>query len=171
MKKRIFLGLIVLVSTTLILGLANAKGNVGHKTPTNTTTNSTVFIHNINEANGQLLLTSDEIQWYEDEEANLQFREHEEDANEQEALDGYYIVNDNSELQSLRISPNAEVIMQIYDQPGVTAEPELNPDEAVSLKQFKALFNQMDRLDLRDYPFHLTIKNGEVIKIVQQFIP
>jgi hypothetical protein len=171
MKKRVSLGLIVIVSTTLLLGFANAKGNGGQKAATNTTTTSTVFIHNINETNGQLSLTTDKINWYEGDEADKQFREHEGDTDEQEALDGYYIVNDNSDLQDLRVSPNAEVIMQIYDQPDVNAEPKLIPNESISLKQFKALFNQMNRLDLRDYPFHLTILNGEVVKIVQQFIP
>jgi hypothetical protein len=171
MKKRIFLGLIVLVSTTLILGFADVKGSGGLKATSNTTTTSTVFIHNINETNGQLSLTTDEIHWYEGEAANKQFREHEGDAEEQKALDGYYIVNDNVDLKDLRISANAQVIMQIYDQPGVSAEPELIPNQSISLKQFKSLFSQMDRLDLRDYPYHLTIQNGVVVKIVQQFIP
>jgi hypothetical protein len=172
MKKGIFFGLIVIVSTTLILlGIVNAKGN-GVQTAANiTTTTSTVFIHNINESNGKTLLTADEIQWYEGEEANKQFREHESDAEDQDALDGYYIVNDNSELQFLRISSNAQVYMQIYNRPGVDAEPELIPNESISLKQFIALFNQKNGLDLREYPFHLTIQNGEVVKIVQQFIP
>jgi hypothetical protein len=171
MKKSILFGLILIVSTTLILlGFANAKGN-GVQTAANiTTTASTVFINNINETNGKTSLTADEIQWYEGEAANKQFRQHEKDAEVQEAPDGYYIVNDKINLQLLPISSNVQVFMQIYDRPG-EGEPELIPNESISLKQFKALFNQMDRLDLRDYPFHLTIKNGEVIKIVQQFIP
>jgi hypothetical protein len=172
MKKSILFGLILIVSTTLILlGFANAKGN-GVQTAANiTTTVSTVFINNINETNGKTTLKADEIQWYEGEDANKQFREHENDAEVLEAPDGYYIVNDKIDLQLLRISTNVKIFMQIYDRPGVEGEPEIVPNESVSLKQFKALFNQMDRLDLRDYPFHLTIQNGEIIKIVQQFIP
>jgi hypothetical protein len=171
MKKGILFGLIMIVSTTLILlGFANAKGN-SVQTAANNTTTLTVFIHNINETNGKTSLTTDEIQWYEGEEANKQFRQHEGDDDVQEAPDVYYIVNDNLDLRFLRVSSNVQIFMQIYDRPGEVAEPELIPNESISLKQFKALFNQMDRLDLRDYPFHLTIQNGEVIKIVQQFIP
>jgi hypothetical protein len=171
MKKSILFGLILLVSTTLILlGFANAKGN-SVQTAANITTTSTVFINNINETMGKSSLIADEIQWYEGEEANKQFRKHENDDEVQVAPDGYYIVNDKINLQLLPISSNVQIFMQIYDQPGVKGEPELIPNESISLKQFKALFNQMDSLDLRDYPFHLTIKNGEIVKIVQQFIP
>jgi hypothetical protein len=171
MKKGVLFGLVMIVSSTLILiGFANAKEN-SVQTPANNTTNLTVFIHNINETNDTTTIMADEIQWYEGEEANKQFHKHESDAGDLEAPEGYYIVNDNLDLQLLRISANAQVFMQIYGKPGIEAEPELIPNESISLKQFKALFNQMDRLDLRDYPFHLTIQNGEVVKIVQQFIP
>jgi hypothetical protein len=168
MKKGLFFGLMVIVSTTLILfGYANAKGNGVRTAANNTTTTSTVFINYIDGTS----LGVDEIQWYVGEEADKQFREHEGDAEVQGALDGYYIVNDNSDQQVLQISANVQVFMQIYNRPGEEAEPELIPNESISLKQLKALFNQKDGLDMREYPFHLTIQNGEVVRIVQQFIP
>ena len=37
----------------------------------------------------------DEIQWYEGKAANVQFRQHEQDAQMTDAPDGYYIVNDD----------------------------------------------------------------------------
>jgi hypothetical protein len=171
MKKGIFFGLILMASTTLLLiGFANAKGNGALAGASNKTTTSTVFIHTINDSNGTTSIMADDIQWYEGEEANKQFREHEGDSDVQEAIDGYYIVNDSMDLESLKIAADAQVLMQIYDRPSEETEPDLVPNESISVKQFIALFNQMDGLDMRDYPFHLTIQHGEIVRIVQQFV-
>ena len=168
MKKGIILGFVVAASTSLLLlGLANARGN-GTQVRASSSSQTTVYIHTITEANGTTSITADDIQWYAGEEANKQFRKHEADADVTEAPDGYYIVNDSSELESLKIAGDAEILMQIYDRPG--HESEFNPNESITLKQLTALFNQKDGLDMRDYPFHLTIQHGEVVKIVQQYI-
>jgi len=160
MKKGIFLGLILLASTSLLLlGFANAKGNG---------TQSTVYIHSLIETNGTTSITADAIQWYEGEEANKQFRLHEGDMDMFVAPDGYYIVDDSSSLESLKIAADAEILMQIYDRPG--EETEYSPNQAITLKQLIALFNQQGGLDMRDYPFHLTIEHGEVVKLVQQYV-
>lgn len=168
MKKGMFVGLILMASTSLLLlGFANAKGN-GTQIRMEPATQSSVFIHTITETNGTTSITADDIQWYEGEEANKQFREHEGDVGVLEAPDGYYIVNDRSELESLKIAADAEVLMQIYDRPG--DEAEFIPNQSITLKQLTALFNQKGGLDMRDYPFHLTIQHGEVVKIVQQYV-
>jgi hypothetical protein len=168
MKKGLFMGLILLASTSLLLlGFANAKGN-GAQVRDASATQSTVFIHNLTEADGTTSITADAIQWYEGEEANKQFREHEGDMDMLEAPDGYYIVDDSSDLESLKIAADAEILMQIYDRPGEKSV--FSANQSITLKQLIALFNQKDGLDMRDYPFHLTIQHGEVVKLVQQYV-
>ncbi|MEX2461128.1 MAG: hypothetical protein WD469_07470 [Paenibacillaceae bacterium] len=170
MKKSMLFVLIMMASTTLLLlGFTNAKGNGAQAEASNTTTTS-VFIHLINETNGTTSIMADDIQWFEGEEANKQFREHEGDSEVQVAIDGYYIVNDSLDLQSLKIAANAQVFMQIYDRPNEQSKPDLVPNESISLTQFIALFDRKGGLDMRDYPFHLTMKHGEIVRIVQQFI-
>jgi hypothetical protein len=131
----------------------------------------TVFIHNLALTQGFPTITADEVLWFEGVEADKQFMLHEQDAGFEQAPDGYYIINDSPKLHTLEVSNNAVVLMQIYDHPGDDKAPEISANEKVSVPQFIKLFKQNEVLDMRDYPFHLTIENGKVVKIVQQFIP
>jgi hypothetical protein len=172
MRKKIAFILIIMASTTLLLlGLVNAKGSGTQKIESSIET-PTVFIQTIDEINGITSLKADDILWYEGEEANQQFRIHESDAEIQEAPDGYYIVNDSPKLRTLEIAQDAIILMQIYDRQGNNKAPDIIPNESISLQKFISLFDQKDGygLNMQDYPFHLTIENGKVVKIVQQFI-
>jgi hypothetical protein len=174
MRKVILVCLIIISATSLlILSLANAKGNSVPpiESSDNASEIQTVFIHNIDEINGIASITADEVLWFEGAEADKQFVAHEKDAGMEQAPDGYYLINDSPQLHTLEVSKNAVVLMQIYDRPGDSKSPELVPNEKVTLSQFIAFFKKNEVLDLKDYPFHLTIQQGKIIKIVQQFIP
>lgn len=69
------------------------------------------------------------------------------------------------------VAKNAEVLMQIYDRTGRIEDIQVKWNEPVSLEKFGRLFGDNDLIDLSRFPYHLTIEGGQVVRIVQQFIP
>lgn len=116
-------------------------------------------------------LVADPILWYEGEEAAAAFAEHEPDAGIDGPLDGYYIVNDVKETVEYPVAKDAKVLMQIYDRTGRIEDIQVKWNEPVSLEKFSRLLADNDLIDLSRFPYHLTIENGQVVRIVQQFIP
>ncbi|TVX95317.1 hypothetical protein [Cohnella terricola] len=155
-----------------IMSFGFIRANIGEYTPVPADPNTHVaYIGQIYHENGGIYLDADFIEWYEGEQANEAFREHEPDADLTEAPDGYYIVNDDTATEKLAVSPDVKVFMQIYNRTGNIAEADTQWNERISLDRFLALLADNGGMDLRDYPYHLTIENGVITKIVQQFIP
>ncbi|MGN7456860.1 hypothetical protein ACTHPH_18795 [Paenibacillus pasadenensis] len=170
MKK----SLISILATASILfyfiSTANAVG--GDYQPVQKTADTqTDYIESITHKEGKWYITVDPIEWYEGKEADEQFLKHEPDSGLDGAPDGYYIVNDDTTATTYEISPDAAVLMQLYDRTGDPAELETQWNEPVALDEFAKLYAKNDVLDLADFPYHLTVKDGVVTKIVQQFIP
>lgn len=129
------------------------------------------YIDKIYTQNGNTYIDADFIEWYEGEEANRVFREREQDPEMTEAPDGYYIVNDVSELQTFELSPDAEVIMQLYNRTGNVDEAEPVWNEKITVSKFISLFSPNEEMNMKDFPYHLVIENQKIVKITQQFIP
>ncbi|WP_274650237.1 hypothetical protein [Paenibacillus humicola] len=132
---------------------------------------TTVYIDRIDAKGGSVVLTVDDIQWYEGKAADEQFLKREKDSGLDGAPDGYYIVNDDKTTRRLTVDPNAVVLMQIYDHTGNIDDVTTNWNEKVSLSKFVSIYRNNKLIDMRDYPFHVTVENGKVVKIVQQYIP
>ncbi|WNS46747.1 hypothetical protein [Paenibacillus sp. MMS20-IR301] len=160
----LFLSLVTTASTTM--KTANAESSEG-------TTHLTVYIHALETLNGHTTLTGDEIAWYEGAAADAVFAEREPEAAAEigGAPDGYYIVNDSDSLAAYPVAPDAKVTMQIYDHTGNLEELDIRWNEALTLKQFIHEFAKTDVFDLSQSPYHLTIQNGEIVSIVQQYTP
>lgn len=135
----------------------------------------TVFINSVEkDGNGGLRLETDRIGWYTGEEADKLFLKDNPDAEEElgGAPDGYYIVNNDTTEVKMSVAKSAEVLMQIYDHTGSYEDVQINWNEPMSLDKFDAQYNNpMGLLDLSAFPYHITVKNGEIVKIVQQYIP
>ncbi|MGM0883217.1 MAG: hypothetical protein ACQEXQ_19535 [Bacillota bacterium] len=129
------------------------------------------YINKIFSKNGKTFLTADYIQWFEGEEANKVFREYEKNSGLSEAPDGYYIVNQNNKLRTFELADDAVVIMQVYNRTEKVEDVDIVWNERINIKKFNSLFINNDAIDLTDFPYHLTIKNNKIIKIVQQYIP
>ncbi|ANE47626.1 hypothetical protein SY83_16545 [Paenibacillus swuensis] len=129
----------------------------------------TAYIEQIPTQNGKAYVVADYIEWYEGASADRIFMQNEPDSGLDGAPDGYYIVNDNTKLRKLTISPNAEVIMQFYNRTGNIEDAEIVLNERISLTKFRKLMTTDETV--RDFPYHLVVKNGVVVKIIQQFIP
>ncbi|MNB74663.1 hypothetical protein D3C81_163330 [compost metagenome] len=133
----------------------------------------TVYIHSLKSSGDGTLLTADEINWYQGEEANRVFAEREPESYAElgGTPDDYYIVNDSNALTQYPIAPNATVTMQIYDHTGNPGDLDIKWNEPVTLDAFLKAFAKTDVIDLSSFPYHLTIENGEITSIVQQYIP
>lgn len=133
----------------------------------------TAMISSIKQVNGQIVIQADPIEWYEGAAADQKFMEREKEAAEElgGAPDGYYIVNDDPTLQTYDIAPDAQVLMQLYDHDGTYEGMDIQWNEAVSLDKYLAIMNNDRLMDMKSFPYHLTIQDGKVVKIVQQYIP
>ncbi|MNI68139.1 hypothetical protein D3C73_1238150 [compost metagenome] len=131
----------------------------------------TVYVDQIqlNAEGGEI--TVDPILWYEGNEAERVFAQYEPEAGIDGPPDGYYIVNDDEELKQYPLAKGAEVLMQIYDRTGNMEDIDILWNEHISMQKFAQLFGNTDLLDVRVFPYHLTIENGQVTRIVQQYIP
>jgi hypothetical protein len=152
------------------LGFIRANNNDYMPVPRDSQTHAS-YIDQIYQANGQTYVKADFIEWYEGEEANKVFREREQDPEMTEAPDGYYIVNDDTQLQTLPIASNAKIYMQIFNQTGNVVEANTNWNEEINVAKFVSLLSDNSEMNMKDYPYHLTIENGVIVKITQQFIP
>lgn len=160
-----------LLALVLLLSLGSTVHAVGSKAAGATTAPATgqtltVFISSIDNHNGQITLVADPIEWYEGEEANRIFAQHDPEGAAEigGALDGYYIVNDSHEMQTLSVSEQATVLMQLYD-PYI-----INWNQSITLQQFVEAFGGTDSVQ-SGFPYHVTIVDGQVTQIVQQYIP
>ena len=180
MKNRLFtfVALGVILSGTLLYGnfnIGNSSTVLAKSEDVQDTTvqvqNETVYINDLTDLNGQLHIKADEIKWYEGEEANTVFVEQEPEAGIDYAPDGYYIVNEQEASETLKIADDATVTVQIYDRTGDVKDIDIEWNEEISLDKFAELYGDTTNMDMSVFPYHLTIENGEVTQIVQQYIP
>ncbi|SEK26505.1 hypothetical protein [Paenibacillus sp. OK003] len=131
----------------------------------------TAYVDDIQHENGKSYLIVDKIGWYQGAEADKVFDQRNPDSGIDGAPDGYYIVNDSKEQEKVEVSANAEVLMQLYDRDGTVSGTTIQWNESVALSKFESLYDNTNILDLSVFPYHLTVQDGKVIKIVQQYIP
>ncbi|MBW7458559.1 hypothetical protein ACFOLF_01060 [Paenibacillus sepulcri] len=162
--------LIAVVAFLMLTQISFAGDNDYHAVPTNSDTHA-AFINQIYQANGKTYVTADYIQWFEGDEANKVFLEHNKDSGLDGAPDGYYILNENDKLRTFEVSGDAIVLMQIYNRTGDVNEMDINWNEKIDVNKLRAIFADNDTFDVGGYPFHLTIENNKIVKIVQQYIP
>jgi len=171
MKKASLSVAVVGLCLLFFIATAYAVGNDGYEPVVKTSDTKTAYIHHIDHKNGKVILSVDDIDWYEGAEADKVFLEREPDSGEEGTPDGYYIVNDSEELHSLEVAPNAQVVMQVFDKNGNIEDVNTEWNQAVTLTEFQQIFNKNEIVDVSQYPFHLTIQNGKVVKIIQQYLP
>ncbi|MHA0858294.1 hypothetical protein [Paenibacillus sp. CMAA1364] len=132
----------------------------------------TAYLKNIELNDGQFVIHADDVQWYEGEAADKIFLEREPDAADLEgAPDGYYITNDSEQYVTYKVSQNVEVEMQIYDRDGTYEGMDIIWNEHISFNELQEVFNNDELMDASQFPFHLTIEDGVVVRIVQQYVP
>jgi hypothetical protein len=170
MINKMLISFVAVLFGFMSLGFIRANNNDYMPVPRDSETH-TSYIDQIYQENGQTYIKADFIEWYEGEEANKIFREREQDPEMTEAPDGYYIVNDDTQLQTLQIASDAKVYMQIYNRTGNVDEASTKWNEEISVAKFVSLLSDESEMSMKGFPYHLTIENGIIVKITQQFIP
>jgi hypothetical protein len=168
-KKSALMMMILMVVCLPFITSANAFGYEQIQVKQDTIT---AYITKIDHKDGHSYIQSDSIQWYEGEAADKVFLQRELDTEGMDGPpDGYYIINDNEEQTKFELSDDAVVLMQLYDHDGTYEGMDILWNEPVSLNKFQAIFENNELMDASQFPYHLTIQDGVVVKIVQQYIP
>lgn len=170
MKNKLAISLAAVLFGFMSLGYVEANTNDYTVVPQTSETQA-VYIDSINQKNGKTYVTVDFIEWYEGEDANVIFREREGDSEMTETPDGYYVVNDEMELQTFEIAADAQVLMQIYNRTGNIDEADTEWNEVISVDKFFEEMSDTTEMNLEEFPYHLEIHEGIIGKITQQFVP
>ncbi|EFM12462.1 conserved hypothetical protein [Paenibacillus curdlanolyticus YK9] len=150
-----------------------AKAQPAVTNPVDAVKQETAYVERMDKQDGQWKMTIDPIDWYEGDAATKIFREREPDPEVTEPPDGYYIVNDDLTQQTITLADNVAVLMQIYDHENADEGATVVPDEPITIEKYSELIGSTkeDGIHIKDFPYHLTIENGKVVKIVQQYVP
>ncbi|APF28374.1 bacterial Ig-like domain family protein [Clostridium sporogenes] len=122
------------------------------------------FINEIYEQNGKRYLKFDDVQFFQNKDANDKTAQKEaiKDGNKDLVVDGlYYIRNKDKSLETYKISPNVEVYVCGYHFDSTTSEL-----QRISYEKFKIL-----KLSSRNILAYVYLEDNVVVKIEQQFIP
>ncbi|MGN7358382.1 hypothetical protein ACTHPF_13860 [Paenibacillus sp. SAF-054] len=174
MKKLTLFATLLIVALLSFTTSASAVGTDKEYAPVPPSEDTvTAYISSLQSEDGHLVIQADPIEWYEGAAADQKFMEFDKEAAEElgGAPDGYYIVNDDNALQTYDVAPDAKVLMQIYDHDGTYESMQINWNEPVSLDKYLAIMNNDKLMDMKGFPYHLTIRDGKVVQIVQQYIP
>ena len=172
-KKSIY---VLPFAVLLFLSLITTASTVGTRVDAeslNSTQQLTVYIESMKSSGAHTTLVADEIDWYQGESANQVFAQREPEAYAEigGVPDDYYIVNDSETLTTLQVADNAVVTMQIYDHTGKAEDLDIQWNEKITLQQFADQLANKEVVDLTGFPYHITLQNGVVTSIVQQYTP
>jgi hypothetical protein len=170
MRNKLVLSFTAVLLGFLSLGYVEANNN-DYTMVSRSPETHVAYIDSIYQKDGKLYVKADPIEWYEGEEANKVFREREQDPEMTETPDGYYIVNDDTALESLEIAADAKVFMQIYNRTGNVVEATTEWNEQIDIAKFVSLFSVDSDMYVIGSPYHLTVENNQIVKITQQYVP
>jgi len=174
MKKYMYaLPLTVLFSLSLITTASTVGTQADAGTSSIPAQHLTVYIESLDSVDGSLSISADPIDWYQGESATQIFAQLEPEAAAELGgpPDDYYIVNDSDVLTTYSVADDAAVTMQFYDHTGKLEDLDIQWNEKITLSQFVEQFGKTDVVDLGGFPYHITVQNGVITSIVQQFVP
>ncbi|WP_310551532.1 hypothetical protein [Paenibacillus glufosinatiresistens] len=133
----------------------------------------TVYLKAFHTDGNGFSVTTDPIDWYEGKAADAMFAKEDPESYREigGAPDGYYIVNDSDNTITYPVAADASVKVQLFDHTGDPADLDIQWNEPVNLGTFIGQFASSDVIDLGAFPYHITVQNGQIISIVQQYVP
>lgn len=136
-------------------------------------TTFTAYIHTIKGVNGTVYADVDPIGWYQGAAADKVYKEADPDGYAElgGTPDGYYIVNTSEDHITYPVKEDAKVLMQLYDRDGNPENADIVWNEPITLDKFVQVFQAGGLLDVSVFPYHITTDHGEIVKIVQQYVP
>ncbi|CAI6083565.1 hypothetical protein [Cohnella sp. JJ-181] len=129
------------------------------------------YISKMTTMDGVTYVTVDYIQFLQGAEADRVFRQQEPDAGMDEAPDGYYILNEEKKAYTLPVAADAQVLMQIYNRSGSWDDADIVENEPISIGKLRSLFSGDNEEQMANFPYYVTVADGKIVRIVQQFVP
>ncbi|MNH91115.1 hypothetical protein D3C73_436660 [compost metagenome] len=170
MKKLWLTFLLAACLTISVSGMAIAQSDGGYVPVPKSENTHPSYINFILTQDDKTYIVADYIDWYFGEEAKEIFAQREPDAGIDSPPNDYYIVNDNPMLRIFEVEKSAEVLMQLYNRDNTDeGAMDIIWNEQITLDKFNNIYASEEALS--EFPYHLTIKDGKIVKIVQQFIP
>ena len=129
------------------------------------------FIKNLEEQAGFVNISFDQAEWFDGIEAEKAFREDGLCADPEhgcELPNGFYIRDFDDETVSLQVSEQVVIVMQTLSH---RSDGTFNSDEKIDLDRFRKAYNSESTAHLRLVPYWITVKNGIVITIREQYVP
>lgn len=169
-KNHLMLSLVALLSLSL-LSTASTVGTTARAESAPHT--FTAYLSEVQLHGDKVTFLADDIDWYEGEEADRIFAEYEPEAYAElgGTPDGYYIVNDSETLLPYSLSADADIRVQIFDLTGQLEDVDLIPDQSVTAEAFANAFQSDEVVDMTWFPYHITVEDGEIVSVVQQYLP
>lgn len=117
------------------------------------------------------VVSADYVQWFIGEEANVAAREDGVIPEDETVPNDYYIRNDNPQIRELTLAPEAPIVLQGCFDPG----PCLTT-VGVPVDQWSELVSGAEPDGWTWYgggtlPYWLTVRDGEIIQVVEQYLP
>ncbi|MBU1177588.1 hypothetical protein KJ903_00035 [Patescibacteria group bacterium] len=127
------------------------------------------YITKVYDKDGKRYLDIDYIQWLTGEDAKQAMVEDGlcESVADCVVTNDYHIKNQNSKIRTFEISTDTKIYMQTLD----IETKGINWDQEITYDIFKGLF-ATEVIEQQQYiPYHISIKDGIVIEIAEQYIP
>jgi hypothetical protein len=129
------------------------------------------FIKNLEEQAGIVNISFDQAEWFNGIETEKALREDGLCADPEhgcEPPNGFYIRNQEDETVSLQVSEQVDIVMQTLSH---RSDGTFNSDEKIGLDRFRKAYNSESTDHLRLVPYWITIENGIVTTIREQYVP
>jgi hypothetical protein len=116
------------------------------------------------------VVSADYVQWFVGEEANIAAREDGVIPEDETVSNDYYIRNDNPQIRELNLSPVAPIVLQACMDEGACVTT-----VGVTVDQWSELVGGGEPDGWAWYggslPYWLTVRDGEIIQVVEQYLP
>lgn len=117
------------------------------------------------------VVSADYVQWLTEEEANIAARDDGAIPADETVPNPFYIRNDNPQIRQLTVSPSAPIVLQACFDPGPCVTT-----VGVPADQWSDLVGGGEPDDWTWYgggslPYWLTVRGGEIVQVVEQYLP
>lgn len=129
------------------------------------------YIENLNARDGSLYITFDQAEWLDGAEAERAIREDGLCADPEhgcEPPNNFYIRNQDDETVVFRVSEQVVLIMQTLSH---LPDGSYNSDEMIDINKFRRVVRCACSSHLRSVPYWITVENGVVTAIKEQYVP
>jgi hypothetical protein len=129
------------------------------------------FIEDLDEEAGSVYISFNQAEWFVGPQAEKAIQEDGLCADPEhgcEPPNGFYIRNLDDETVAFQVSERVVIVMQTLSH---RSDGSYNPDERIDLDRFRQAFRCACTSHLRLIPYWITVDNGVVMTIREQYVP